>query len=137
MWGGWDGTQPVIPALRSLLTKREAGTAQPARTHMHTDIHTDTRRQSRARVNHRECPCCRPPRSCPSTPGQRVTHSLSVSKQQQETRFRRLLVERTHTHKYTHKRALKELGRSAKDGKTSGPVPSRGCRLCWRRQKGR
>lgn len=42
VWGGWAGTQPVIPALWSSLTKREAGTAQPARTHTCTYTHTYT-----------------------------------------------------------------------------------------------
>ena len=55
MWGVRAGTQPVIPALWSSLTKREAGTAQPARTHTCTNtqtvtqIHTDRGKGARVK----------------------------------------------------------------------------------------
>lgn len=129
MWGGWDGTQPVIPTLRSLLTKREAGTAQPARTHMHRDIHTH--RQSH-RYTETEQSKGQPQRMPLLSTSSLLSLNPRAKGRTPAVRFQ-AAAGNTLSSAHARKRTLKEPGLSAKDVKPSGPVPRRG----ERRQKQR
>lgn len=133
VWGGWAGTQPVIPALWSSLTKREAGTAQPARTHTcthtltYTNTQTVTQRHAKRVVQGstpEHAPALDPLALCPRSPGQRVTRSLSVSTRRQETRSFSSSFLQIHTH--THTNTPRESGQLEKDVKAGDPVPRKG-----------
>lgn len=123
VWGGWAGTQPVIPALWSSLTKREAGTAQPARTHTckRTHSHADAHRQSGARGQTLSLPPVLTPSLFPPIPRAKG-HTLAVRFQAAAGNTLSLALSYTHTCKHTPR----DSGQPEKDVKASGPVPRRG-----------
>lgn len=128
VWGSWTGTQPVIPALWSSLTKREAGTAQPARTHTCTHTHTQTHRQSHRYTQTERCkgqPLSTPPLSTPSLlpliPWAKG-HTLAVRFQAAAGNT----LSPALSYMHTHKRTPRESGQPEKDVKASRPVPRRG-----------
>ena len=99
MRGGWAGTQPVIPALWSSLTKHEAGTAQPARTHTYTNtqtvtqIHTDREVQG-STTEHA-------PTLDPLVIPRAKGHTLAVGFQAAAGNTLSLALSYMHTHKHT------------------------------------
>ena len=120
--GGCAGTQPVIPALWSSLTKREAGTAQPARTHTYTNtqtvtqIHTDREVQG-STLEH--APALDPLALVRDPPG-KGPHTRCPFPSSRKQSFSKHFL----THTQTHTQGVGTAGK--RDVKASSPAPRRG-----------
>lgn len=118
MWGVRAGTQPVIPALWSSLTKREAGTAQPARTHTCTNtqtvtqIHTDRAKGARVKPPLSAPPCYSTPSLSPLIPWAEG-HTLSAVRFQAAAAGNTLFSS-SFLHTQTHTQTPRELGQPEK-----------------------